>query len=586
MHSPREHFHTYLQSLDADRGGLPEAFRVRLGRVLGHYGVADLDATPELQEAVFRVFLAQQRTSLDVAVITALLQQWVAEEAPGAGRRRGARGPGPAGRSPPSCASRWSATSPGASGSVGTTSRWWRPSAMTCSTPSAPSCPTSLRSPEAEDHAARIDALAAIPEQIVRFLAQRLEQGVPEREPMLETLARRHYREHELHHLRALTVGRRPFVVADYTLDERPTPPGLDPRHHRRAGRARRARRPGRRARQVEAAPQEHQSVVDLYLAWPDAPQSPEEATARLCELLGVGAVRHRGAPRGDRGVPGGDREVSYFSFRPGPDGIVEDDLVRGVHPMVGRRLNLWRLRNFRITRLDAPEDVLLYHCVANDNEADQRLVALAQIRQFAIVRDQDGEVVSLPHAERAVASCLEAIRRARTSPDMNGAQLDMNHVWLHIWPVVDAQLDELSALQRTIAPLTAGAGIEEVLAAGPDLRPGRRPAPGGRAVLLPAGLRRRRLGHRRPHRAPAAAGRLRPEGPRGPSPRHRLPLRADPAAGRGGGSFVELDLDEAGALAPVDREPGHNKAGIVAGLATTRHRAAPRGHHPRGAAR
>ena len=39
MHSPREHFHTYLQSLDVDRGGLPEAFRARLGRVLAHYGV-------------------------------------------------------------------------------------------------------------------------------------------------------------------------------------------------------------------------------------------------------------------------------------------------------------------------------------------------------------------------------------------------------------------------------------------------------------------------------------------------------------------------------------------------------------------
>ena len=42
-----------------------------------------------------------------------------------------------------------------------------------------------------------------------------------------------------------------------------------------------------------------------------------------------------------------------------------------------------------------------------------------------------------------------------------------MNHVWLRIWPVVDAQLDELAALQRVIAPLTVGAGIEEVLAEG-----------------------------------------------------------------------------------------------------------------------
>ena len=70
---------------------------------------------------------------------------------------------------------------------------------------------------------------------------------------------------------------------------------------------------------------------------------------------------------------------------------MVEDDLVRGVHPMVGRRLNLWRLRDFEVTRLEAPEDVLLYHCVAPDNPADQRLVALAQVRQLAVVRDEDG---------------------------------------------------------------------------------------------------------------------------------------------------------------------------------------------------
>ena len=72
---------------------------------------------------------------------------------------------------------------------------------------------------------------------------------------------------------------------------------------------------------------------------------------------------------------------------------MAEDDNVRGVHPMVGRRLNLWRLRDFRITRLDGPEDVLLYYCVARDNEADRRLVALAQVRQFAVVRDEDGQV-------------------------------------------------------------------------------------------------------------------------------------------------------------------------------------------------
>ena len=42
--------------------------------------------------------------------------------------------------------------------------------------------------PDAPDRAERIEALAAIPEQIVRFLAERLEDGVPEQEPMLEVL--------------------------------------------------------------------------------------------------------------------------------------------------------------------------------------------------------------------------------------------------------------------------------------------------------------------------------------------------------------------------------------------------------------
>ncbi len=82
VHSSREHFHTYLQSLDADRGGLPEQFRERLARVLRHYGVEGLDRTPELEFAVFRIFLAQQRTMPEVALVSALLGSWSRETPP------------------------------------------------------------------------------------------------------------------------------------------------------------------------------------------------------------------------------------------------------------------------------------------------------------------------------------------------------------------------------------------------------------------------------------------------------------------------------------------------------------------------
>ena len=123
--------------------------------------------------------------------------------------------------------------------------------------------------PEAPDYAARIDALAAIPEQIVRFLAERLEHGVPEREPMLEVLVKRHYRDHELHALSTAIEEGRPFAVADYTLEGRRThlvsTIGLVSELVDGSALVRGV------TGEVAARPIGYDSVVDLYLSWPDA---------------------------------------------------------------------------------------------------------------------------------------------------------------------------------------------------------------------------------------------------------------------------------------------------------------------------
>ncbi len=248
---------------------------------------------------------------------------------------------------------------------------------------------------------------------------------------------------------------------------------------------------------------------------------------------------------------------------------------------MVGRRLNLWRLRNFRVSRLEAPEDVLLYHCVAPDNESDQRLVALAQVRELAIVRDDDGHIVSLPQAERAITHCLEAIRRARTARGAAGAQLDMNHVFVHIWPVVDAPPEELAGLQRALAPLTVGAGIEEVAVQGRIVAPDGSVHPaavrfsysaGSGVVASFGGAPTERLAPLDDYAQKVLRARR-----RGTTyPYELLSLLAGPA-----GTFVEHDLDDTGALVPVSRPPGRNKAGLVVGVATSR---PPR--HPEGITR
>ncbi|MGH3356001.1 MAG: carboxyl transferase domain-containing protein, partial [Nocardioidaceae bacterium] len=525
------------------------------------------------------IFLAQQRTTPDVTLATSLLRAWLTEPSPGGALAEAAhdvldrlvlatqlRFP-VVGDLARSVRFRWFDQPQVDAARADVLAGVGDEVAALAADPSTP------------DYATRIDALAAIPERIVRFLAERLEPGVPEREPMLEVLARRHYREHELHDLRADVLDGRPMVSADYTLDGRPTHLVTT------VGTFTELVEHGTLVEavtgQVRSRKEGHEAVVDLYLSWSQAPDSAQEASDELRRVFGgldfAGEIRRIAVAV----CSGGGRPVSYFSFRPTEAGVVEDELVRGIHPMVGRRLNLWRLRDFHATRLEAPDDVLLYHCVARDNEADQRLVALAQVRQLAVVRDAAGNVTSLPHGERAVANCLEAIRRVRSERGAAGAKLDMNHVWLHVWPVVDAALEELAPLQRTIAPLTAGAGIEEVLAEGrivdadgtvhpAALRFFYQPGSGVVASAIPPPtdvlkpmddyaqkvLRARRRGTVYPYEL---VGML-----TGPD-----------------GTFTELDLDDTGALVEVDRPKGLNKAGIIAGLVTT-----PTARHPEGVTR
>lgn len=577
VHSPREHFHTYLQSLDVERGALPEQFRHKLGQVLRHYGLDSLDRTPELEEAVFRVFLAQQRSAPDVHLATSLLQRWLVEPCPEPPLDTAAR----------ELLDRLIVATQLRFPVIGDLARsvrfrWFDQPLVDADRATvlggvAQEVTELAAMPDGPERAARIDALAAIPEQIVQFLAERLESGVPEREPMLAVLIKRHYREHDLANLHELQVDSRPFAVADYSLDGRPTHLVTS------VGRVDELTDDSALATAVSAqlaqAPSGHDGVVDLYLSWPDEPATADEASRVLAEAVArmpfSQQVRRIAVAVG----AGKGRPVGYFTFRPTGDGtMAEDKLVRGVHPMVGRRLNLWRLRDFEVTRLEAPEDVLLYLCTAPGNEADQRLVALAQVRQLAVIRDEQGHVTALPHAERAIANCLEAIRRARSARGAAGAKLDMNHVWVHIWPPIEADLDQLTALKAKISPLTAGAGIEEVLVQGRIATPDGASAPlaarfhyqPGSGVVTSVGepptellkplddyaqkvVRARRRGVVYPYELQA--------------------MIAGP-----GGTAVEYDLDDTGALAPVDRPYGLNKAGIIAGLITTPTKRYPEG--------
>jgi acetyl/propionyl-CoA carboxylase alpha subunit/acetyl-CoA carboxylase carboxyltransferase component len=584
IHSDREHFHGYLQSLDASRAGLPLRFTDRLQRALAHYGVTGLDRTPALEDAVFRIFLAGQRVATDVQVVLAVLDRWIGEPAPEPSVAATARAQ--LERLVRATQRRFPAV-----GDVARSVRfrWFDQPQVDAEREQvlagvADEVADLAAHPDAPDYAERISTLSAIPERLVLTLATRLASGVQPHEPLLEILLRKHYGDHHLAEVRTLSVDGRSVVTADYLLDGRPT------KAISTVATEAELDADGPVARVVAAELRDRapvqDAVVEVYVGWPGAPDRAGLAAALLPRLSGwelpLGVRRIVVAPCS----PDGD--VDYVTFRPdGAGGLAEDQRVRGVHPMVFRRLNLWRLREFETTRLPAPRGVLLFDCVAHANPEDRRLVAMAEVNQLAAVRDPDGRLIGLPHAERAVENCLEAIRRTRAARGAAGSRLDMNHVWVYVWPDIDLDLRDVMALQHKITPLSDGTGIEEVLAEGSFVHDGQPP---------------RRLAirfHARPGAGVTASVEAPPTEPLQPlddyaakvvRARRRglvYPYELSETLAGPGGTLVELDLDPDAApdagdrLAPVDRPPGRNRAGIIAALVTT-----PTPLHPEGITR
>ena len=570
IHSDREHFHGYLQSLDASRAGLPDAFVERLGRALAHYGVAGPERTPALEEAVFRIFLAQQRVASDVQVVLAVLDRWIGEPAPDEGVVTSARGE--LERLVRATQRRFPAVSDVARS---VRFRWFDQPQVDAEREQVLARVSSevadlAAHPDAPDYAGRIAALSAIPERLVLTLAERLGAGVSPHEPLLEVLIRKHYGDHELSGVHAFTVANRSVVTADYVLPRRPTRVvstlatdaelGADGPVAAVVADQLRARQPGQEA------------VVELYVGWPALPDRAQLAAdlrPRLSSWDLPGGVR-----RITVAACAPDGETDYVTFRSDAEGtLTEDPRVRGVHPMVFRRLNLWRLGEFDATRIPAPRGVLLFDCVAKTNPDDRRLVAMAEVNQLAAVRDARGRLLGLPHAERAVENCLEAIRRARAARGSAGSRLDMNHVWVYVWPEIDLDLRDVTALQHKITPLSDGTGIEEVLAEGTFVRDGLQPA---------------RLAIR--FRAKAGSGVVAsveapPTEPLKPlddyaarvlRARRRglvYPYELSETLAGPGGTLVELDLatdDGPDRLVEVQRPPGRNRAGIICARVTT----------------
>ena len=570
MHSPREYFHTYLQSLDVERAGLPETFQVRLRRVLGRYGVAGLERTPELEEAVFRIFLAQQRAPADVAIVSALLRQWLTEAPPAESLRE------EAGLALEHLVAATQVRYPSVSDLArGVVFRWFaQPLLRRARAEVYAQVRRNLRhldqNPDAPDRAERIAAMVAVSEPLVRLLGQRIGRPGTDPAPLLEVLTRRYYGNKGLSDVRSRDVAGCTFVTAEHVEPARVVTTAVDFGQLADAVRA-----VGELAADVPAGAH---AVADVYVRWAGQPDVDTMA-ARLGEVITAEPLPEC-VDRITATVAGGGGALMHhhFTFRRGPAGFGEDRLIRGLHPRVAERMQLERLREFDLTRLpSADEEVYLFRCVARANPADERLVAMAQVRDLTALREADGRLVSLPAAEDALAACLDAIRNIQVQRPAQ-KRFDTNRIVIYVWPPSELTMDEVDLVARRVLPSTAGAGLEEVLFLGRQ----RNPETGELSDLAVTISSDVGSGVHLSVDPPSAE-------PVQPLDDYRQKVLR--AARRdtvypyeltrmlaGEGWFAEHDLDGTGALVPVDRPRGRNTAAIVAGVVSTPTELVPEG--------
>ncbi len=575
LQSPQEHLHAWLRSLDADTEALPPRFIAALQRALVNYGIDSLERTPALEEAGYRLFLSQQRAEIARTAIVAILDRRLEDADELVGH---------VGAEFREALDRLAVTLEGRDPVVADLAREVRfryydePVIVEARERAYAEIERQVAAltsePERPDASELIGEIVDCPRPLAPQLTVAMGTASPAaRRLLVEAMARRYYRTRTLTGFEPGQLDGYDVALARYVVDGVPRQlvsayVELDDVTAIASAFARHA----------ETRPAGELAVLDLYARHEEKAPSREETAARLRAALAAVPTPpavHRivvavAEPRRGRGMSA----IDLFTFRPEPRGLVEDEVLRGLHPMMGHRLRLRRLREFELERLSSDEDIYMFRGVARGNAKDERLFALAEVRDLTAVRDERGRVVALPELERVLVSVLEAIRAFQARRPLH-RRLMWNRVVLHAWPVIELHPDELRALIERLAPRAAGLGLEMVeiqgrlreadglihervlrffLPTGHDVAVEVEDPPTEPLHPLDEGTRRISSARRRGTLHPAEIVKL------------LAPGGGYSAAGLPLGEFVEHELSQSGGLEPVSRPPGTNPTGIVVG--------------------
>ena len=578
--SAQEYLLAFLQWLDVDRAGLPHSFVEGLEVALSRYGVRGLERTPELDAAVVWMFRSFNRVVALVPVVASILMRRL---------RAGAVLVPLAGPDMLSRLDRLVSASQGRHPAVAELARDVRfhyfeepiLQALVAQSylPAENALDELAADPDGPQHDAGLVALVDSPQpQRGHLLRRWVATSDPRfRQVLLEVYVRRYYRTRDLRDLRFVSQGEHLLCLADYDWGNRHILLVVAYAHYGDLPDLFQA------IETVVRGEDHRRAVVADVATWRDGDQL--DADVQATDLQALLATTHFDQPpwRLDFTVTSSGGQAAehirtqHMTFRPSDAGGFSEELIyRNLHPMLAKRLEQWRLANFRLERLPSAEDVYLFHGVAHENPNDHRLFALAEVRDLTVVAGADGSP-TYPWLERTALEALAAIRQAlsefspRQRPKANRAVLFVLPPWNippESWPTV----------AESLSPLSEGAGLERVVLRVriPQADGGLRDSAlhvegiggGGLTVteLLPGDEPVRPLTRYRQKVLVAERFGV-------PYPYEIVRMLAA-APGTSAefppGDFVEYDVGPDGSLVPVHREPGENQANIVVGLLTS----------------
>jgi acetyl/propionyl-CoA carboxylase alpha subunit/acetyl-CoA carboxylase carboxyltransferase component len=593
-----EYLVTYLRGFDSKAPGIPLSFFEKIRRMTGYYGMQSLDRSPQLVECMFWIYKSRQHSEQHVGPILNLLEHRL-KQADNLTRRPGEEFRRLLDRIISVTRNRIPAINDIARESL---YRYFeRPlfeDARQKTYDQMEADLTSLVTDPEDNRDERLRALVECPYPLVGLFSRKFERAdLGARQLILEILTRRYYRIRKLENFRTIVLEGHSFATSEYTHKGRRV--HVVTTHTRYSNFSEVVALVDSL---IQEYPSEHDIVVDFYVWQQGRLDDADENQQKIVQIINEKTFSH---PIRRIVVALACSECStsigtmqHFTYRPvfasqqeteldpeaqlsrSPSQTVtryeEEKIYRNLHPMMGKRLQLWQLSNFDIERLPSAEDIYFFRGVARKNPKDERLFALAEVRDLTPLRSEYGKIEQFPHMERMLLEALAEIRLFQLRRASH-ERLQWNRVLLYVWPTLNLAQEEFDRLIRRMAPNAEGLGIEQV-----DVRVQILDAktsevndqvvsisnPGGQGLLVnftpPPGQSIEPLTEYE-----QKVVRLLQRGILYPYELITMltPARTGVQSSFPPGEFVEYDFDDDNQFVPVKRPYGQNRTNIIAGL-------------------